>query len=58
MFIDCWGGEGLCYPCLESFGTCEKMPNGNIVKIGKGILETSDMLCPVCNDFKTCISQP
>ena len=55
MYIDCWGGEGLCRSCHESYGTWGKMPKGNI---GKGILETSDMLCPVCNDFKTCISQP
>ena len=58
MYIDCWGGEGLCYSCLTSFGTCEKMPNGNIVKIGKGILETTNMCCPVCNEIKICISQP
>ena len=56
MYIGCWGGEGLCRGCHESFGTWGKMPKGNI---GKGILEiTNNIQCPVCNKEKTCISQP
>ena len=56
MYIECWSGKGLCWGCHMSFGTLGKMPNGNI---GKGILDISyNMVCPVCLENQTCISQP
>ena len=42
--------EGLCHNCHVEFGTW----GGHIFTP----LETSDMLCPACNDFETCILQP
>ena len=49
-------GRYLCTNCHMMFGTWR---SGDCHQLGRGILEMSGILeCPVCLEFKECITQP